>query len=108
MKFLIDNQLPTAPARFFEQNGFEAKHVLEVGLEEARDSKIAEYAAIHDFIIVTKDEDFSVLSALGRCQAPIIWVRLGNCRRMGAFSSAIDPIVERIKRGDTLIELHDM
>jgi predicted nuclease of predicted toxin-antitoxin system len=90
MKFLVDNQLPGALTRFFNELGFDAEHVPEVGLDESRDSEIAAYATNHKLIIVTKDEDFSVLSALGRFKAPVIWVRLGNCRTLAlkkAFSS---------------------
>ena len=110
MKFLIDNQLPAALAAFLKELGFEAKHVLELGLDEAFDSEVAAYASSEQLIIVTKDEDFSIMSALGRCKAPIVWVRLGNCRKstlINAISSSINSIVERINAGETLIELYE-
>lgn len=61
-------------------------------------------------LIVTKDEDFSVLAALGRCRTAVIWVRLGNCRKgalIKAFSTSLDSILEKISAGDALIELCD-
>lgn len=110
MKFLVDNQLPSALAIFLRESGFEATHVIEVGLDEVRDSEIAGYASARELIIITKDEDFSVLSALGLCKAPIVWVRLGNCRKptlLKAFSTSMDLIIERLAAGDMLIELHE-
>ena len=44
MKFLVDNQLPAALARFIESRGCLAKHVLDVGLAEASDKRIFLYA----------------------------------------------------------------
>jgi len=66
MKFLIDNQLPVALSRLLGDRGFESRHVLDVGLDGASDPAIVEYAVREGFVIVSKDEDFSVLAALGR------------------------------------------
>ena len=110
MKFLVDNQLPIALAIFLKEVGFEATHVIDVGLDGALDSEIAAYASSRELTIITKDEDFSVLSALGLCKAPIVWVRLGNCRKptlLKAFSTSMNLIVERLAAGEMLIELHE-
>ena len=40
MKFLVDNQLPLALAKFLISKGHHATHVLELGLASARDSEI--------------------------------------------------------------------
>ncbi len=32
MKLLVDNQLPPALARFLTANGFDCRHVLDIGL----------------------------------------------------------------------------
>ena len=110
MRFLIDNQLPAALAGFLREAGFHASHVLALGLAEAPDTEIVRYASQNDFVIVTKDEDFGILSALGRCKPVVIWVRLGNCRKdalIKAFTASLDSILEKIRAGDALIELYD-
>jgi len=38
MKFLVDNQLPIALSRFLEGEGLQARHVIDVQLDEASDS----------------------------------------------------------------------
>ena len=110
MKFLVDSQLPIALAIFLKEIGFEATHVMDVGLEEALDSDIAAYASSRELVIITKDEDFSVLSVLGLCKAPVVCVRLGNCRKaklLKAFSTSMNLVVERLSAGEMLIELHE-
>ena len=44
MKLLVDNQLPSALARFLSANGVESQHVLDIGLDAASDQTIWEYA----------------------------------------------------------------
>jgi hypothetical protein len=46
MKFLVDNQLPLALARFLSANGIESQHVLDIGLDAASDQTIWEGHAI--------------------------------------------------------------
>ncbi len=109
MKFLIDNQLPVALSKYLIRTGFDSVHVLELGMAEASDFEICEYAWREDRVIVTKDEDFGVLVTMGRCAAPVIWVRLGNCRSetlLEIFSQSMDAIMERLRSGDRLIELY--
>ena len=36
MKFLVDNQLPTALAQYLRERGFDCQHVLEAGLGNCR------------------------------------------------------------------------
>jgi predicted nuclease of predicted toxin-antitoxin system len=108
MKFLVDHQLPVALSKFLEDRGFEAHHVMDLNLDQASDQAIVEYALRNDFVIITKDENFSVLAALGLCAPSIIWVRLGNCRKstlLLAFSSALDSILQQLAVGNKLIEL---
>lgn len=54
-------------------------HVHEVGLERSLDIAIWQYASEHDYIIVTKDVDFSERSSIVGFPPKIIWVRRGNC-----------------------------
>lgn len=54
-------------------------HLRDVGLEGAADTAIWVYAADHEFVLVTKDEDFHRLSVFRGLPPKVIWVRLGNC-----------------------------
>lgn len=79
MKFLIDAQLSPSLGRFFERIGRSASHVGDLGMRNAEDRVIWDYALREAMVVVTKDEDF----ASGRQhveQGPIIvWLRVGNC-----------------------------
>lgn len=54
-------------------------HVDGIGLATALDREVWEYARQHDYIIVTKDADFSELSLLLGFPPKVIWIRRGNC-----------------------------
>lgn len=54
-------------------------HVYELGMGSATDIEIWEYAHQHDYMIVTKDADFSELGVVRGFPPKIIWVRRGNC-----------------------------
>ena len=54
-------------------------HVREVGLRDASDATIWDYAARNGFAIVSKDADFRQRSFLHGHPPKVIWVRLGNC-----------------------------
>jgi predicted nuclease of predicted toxin-antitoxin system len=54
-------------------------HVREVGLLDADDSVIWEYAKQNDFVIISKDSDFQARSLLYGCPPKFVWLRVGNC-----------------------------
>ena len=58
MRFLVDNQLPVALARYLTSRGMESLHVLDVGLAQASDSGIWQHASAGAWVVVSKDEDF--------------------------------------------------
>ncbi len=57
----------------------ESKHVRQVGLGEADDVAVWDYARDNDFVIVSKDEDFHQRSFLYGSPPQVVWLRLGNC-----------------------------
>ena len=81
MKFLVDNQLPAALARFIETKGCQAVHVLDVGLAEQPDIEIFRRAKLDGYILISKDEDFLHLVLRPGTSAGLVWVRIGNCRK---------------------------
>ena len=54
-------------------------HVREVGLRDADDADIWEYAKLNGFTVVSKDADFQQRSLLYGHPPKFIWLRAGNC-----------------------------
>ncbi|WP_205421243.1 DUF5615 family PIN-like protein [Rhizobium terrae] len=81
MRFLIDAQLPPALAIWLVEQGHEARHVMDCGLQSASDRQIWDTAAALNAAVVTKDEDFAQRRAVTESGPSIVWVRLPNSRR---------------------------
>lgn len=108
MKFLVDGQLPPALARYLQSDlGAEAIHVNDVGLRNASDVEVWQYAEDLRLIVISKDEDF-LSFAIRADKARLIWVRIGNCRRralLESFRIAWPEIIRRLKDDSRFIEL---
>ena len=106
---LVDNQLPLALSRFLEAQGFESRHVLELGFDEATDREIWQYAQTHDCAVVSKDEDFVYLAQAESEGPQVVWVRLGNCRKavlLEAFEKLLPVLREALSDGQRIIEIY--
>jgi len=82
--------------------------VREIGLREAKDGAIWQYALQNNAVIVTKDEDFAE-RCLASAQAPVIvWLRIGNATNpelLTWFRPLWPAIHARLQAGDRLIEV---
>lgn len=78
MKLLFDQNLPRSLVRRFQETFPGSAHVAEVGLNEATDELIFEYARAEGFTIVSKDSDFRQLSFVLGAPPKVIWLRIGN------------------------------
>lgn len=108
MRFLVDNQLPAALARFLNDAGDECRHVLDEGLAQAPDAEVWRYAAEHQFILVSKDEDFFHRAARPDARVQLVWVRLGNCRKqqlLDAIASTWPRVRACLETGDRVVEI---
>jgi predicted nuclease of predicted toxin-antitoxin system len=108
VRFLVDHQLPAALARFLEARGHVARHVIEVSLETATDRQIFGYAKANDFVVVSKDQDFLELATRYADSPPLVWVRLGNCRKVAlvaGFDAVLMKLVEALEAGEKVIEV---
>lgn len=54
-------------------------HVSTVGLATALDRAVWEYARENDYVMVTRDVDFTELGLLLGFPPKVIWIRRGNC-----------------------------
>ena len=104
---IVDAQLPPALAKLIAAHGHHAEHVSEIGLRDAEDSPIWDYAVQNDAIIVTKDEDFPHRLRQSKSAPVIVWLRIGNTSRRALlkwFESLLPQMEALIVQGDRLIE----
>jgi len=107
-RFLVDNQLPAALARWLESQGGQAEHVLAVQLAQSRDELIWDRAARDGAVIVSKDEDFAQMTLVRPEPVAVVWLRMGNCRTpvlLAAMERAWPDIVQQLDTGARLIEV---
>ena len=106
MKFLVDAQLPRA----LREAGYEVQAVRELGLREAEDDAIWDYALADQAVIVTKDQDFADRLLSSRTTPVIVWLRIGNTSNRALLSWLLPlwpDILSRIQSGDKLIEVRE-
>ena len=80
MKLLFDEHLSFKLVSRLNDIFPNSKHVSDVGLKFANDKDIWDYARNKQFVIVTKDSDFTDYSDLYGAPPFIIWIRCGNVR----------------------------
>jgi predicted nuclease of predicted toxin-antitoxin system len=79
MKLLFDQNISPRLVEKLAHLFPDSVHVYLIGLDHELDRIIWEYARDNDFIIVTKDADFSEISLLEGFPPKVIWIRRGNC-----------------------------
>lgn len=80
MKLLFDQNLSPRLVHLLADLFPDSNHVFPLGLDEAEDSDVWEYAKTNGFALVTKDADFGDMSVLRGFPPKVIWIRRGNCR----------------------------
>ncbi|MDQ3651440.1 MAG: DUF5615 family PIN-like protein [Acidobacteriota bacterium] len=79
MKLLFDQNLSPRLPKTLADIFPDSVHVREMGLREADDQVIWEYAKLNGFTIVSKDTDFQQRSLLYGSPPKFVWLRVGNC-----------------------------
>ncbi len=108
MKFIVDAQLPPSLAAVLRQAGHDAVAVREIGLREAKDAALWEYARQNNAVILTKDEDFAERCLRSQNPPVVVWLRIGNATNPVLLSwlmPLFPAILARIESGDRLIEV---
>lgn len=78
MKLLLDENLSRRIVPFIQDIYPQSTQVALIGLEQANDKTIRQYAIDNDFVIVTKDADFYEMSMLYGQPPKIVWLKMGN------------------------------
>lgn len=78
MKLLFDQNISFKIISKISLNFPQAKHVVELGIENYSDIEILEFAKENGYTIITFDADFYDLSNLKEFPTKIIWLRFGN------------------------------
>ena len=108
MKFIVDNQLPVALARWMSAKGHDAVHVLDQGKGQADVRQIWSEAIAENRIVVSKDEDFFILATRPEDLGRLLWLRLGNCRTqslLAQLDSAWSSIETAFVSGQRIVEI---
>jgi len=79
VKLLFDQNLSHKLARRLTDIFPDSTHVREVGLKEANDPVVWDYAKQQSFMIISKDADFHQRSFVFGFPPKVVWVQLGNC-----------------------------
>ena len=79
MKLLFDQNLSPRLVGRLADSYPNSAHVFTLGLDRAADHEIWEYALRHDYLIVSRDADYSELSVLRGFPPKVILIRRGNC-----------------------------
>lgn len=79
MKLLFDQNVSPDLVRRLEDLFPASNHVYLLDLHEVADVVLWAFAREHDFIVVSKDADFSELSMLHGFPPKLLWLRIGNC-----------------------------
>lgn len=109
IRFIVDAQLPPALARWLSAQGHEAEHVIDFGKDGTTDREIWDRAKDRGAVIISKDEDFSLLAIQGGIGPQVIWIRTGNIRRVALiswFEKILPSILTAIQRGERVIEIN--
>ena len=108
MRFLVDAQLPPSLARFLIELGEEATPCRDVGLKDADDDDIWQFAIAGDWCIVTKDEDFAIRRMTEMTGPSVVWLRIGNSTNPVLFqwlSPLWTNVIQELRNGQGLVEV---
>jgi len=79
MKLLLDENLSRRLLPLLIDAFPGSTHVVLEGLQQADDATVWQFAKTHGFVVVTKDDDFTALSALRGWPPHLVKLSVGNC-----------------------------
>jgi predicted nuclease of predicted toxin-antitoxin system len=103
VKLLFDQNLSRFLVGRFTEEFPDSVHVAEVGLDQATDREVWEYARAGAYVIVSKDSDFRQLAFLFGPPPKVVWLRVGNASTTDIVSllgESIDVVEEFAEGGE--------
>lgn len=95
MRFLLDMGLGRRTAEFLRDQGHDAVHLRDEGLQRLSDERIVEKAISERRVVLTHDLDFGRIVALSRGQLPsVITFRLTDMRA-GEVNRRLEDVLSR-------------
>lgn len=79
MKLLFDQNLSFDLVRLLASEFPRSTHVRLIGMVDAPDSEIWEFAKLNDYVITSKDKDFYERALIFGAPPKVILLRIGNC-----------------------------
>ncbi len=79
MKLLFDQNLSPRLIQRLSDLYPGSDHVFSIGLDQASDGEVWNYARERGFTLATQDADFSEMSEVRGFPPKVIWIRRGNC-----------------------------
>jgi predicted nuclease of predicted toxin-antitoxin system len=79
VKLLFDQNLSPKLPRFLADIYAGSAHVRDVGLRDATETEIWDFAKSNQHVLVSKYSDFQARSLLYGQPPKFIWLRVGNC-----------------------------
>jgi predicted nuclease of predicted toxin-antitoxin system len=103
VKLLLDENISRRIVSVLEPSFPGTSHVELVGLAGATDLSICDYASEHNFVVVTKDEDFDRLVSVRQFKPKLIRLVMGNASNdeiAQALLSVADRIIAALEKSD--------
>ena len=94
MNLLLDQNISFRVVQLISSAFENVKQVKQIGLTDALDVQIWDYAFKHGYSIITFDSDFIELSNLKGFPPKIIWLRLGNSSNLKIANKVLSKSAE--------------
>ena len=76
MRFLLDQDVYAATARYLTGLGHDVVRVSEINLSRATDEELLEVARVENRLLVTRDRDFGRIVFLDRQRGAVLYLRI--------------------------------
>jgi predicted nuclease of predicted toxin-antitoxin system len=89
MKLLLDENLSRRTVAFLLDSFPESTQIALLGMENADDRAVWDYAKTNHFVIVTKDADFFEMFNIYGQPPKIIWLKTGNQSKAATINALL-------------------